>query len=132
MKEQARRVLMWVLSPRLLRGSAATIGAAGEARDLAAVGQNDLTGLREMGAVLCGPAFDGDLIAFLDRVAIPTGAEKMIGAAEFKIPDGDDTFGVFDVEVHAGMRIGPLDFSHNTGDGDGFLGVVLGGEGVMG
>src|SRR6516162_2457604 len=85
-----------------------------------------------IGAVTGAPACYRDRVArFHTDSSLPAGAVQDAWTIAFELPVGHSSFLVLDVEVEVAVGVGPLDFSHNAGEGDGLVGVVFGTKGMV-
>src|SRR5580704_4615267 len=83
-----------------------------------------LSGKSDRRSALGGNERDSNVISGLDRISRPAIPAKNARTLRFDRPTFDVAFVIFRVEINLAMRIGPYEFGHTAGDGNGMLIVV--------
>src|SRR5206468_3976889 len=76
-------------------------------------------------------SFDADLISNFERVEFPSELAQKNGTAKLKIPGGNNSSIVLDVQIETRMRIHPFDLGDRAGELRDFRRIVFSGEGMM-
>src|SRR6202012_6051035 len=89
-------------------------------------------GIARIGSVLGAETFNGGLIAYFERVSAPAIARQGIGRPTLALPVSYGAAFVLGVQINPDMGIHPVQFRNRTLQVDGFVGIKLGREGMMG
>jgi len=96
------------------------------------IGEPDIPSVRKISAVFSQIAVNRYNISDPKRVPPPPTPEQDIGTRQLKVPTGDAAAGVSHVDLKMRMRVHPLNSCYASRKPYALIGVIFGGEGVMG